>query len=392
MSSARLGLSLVAISVVSAVAVWGCAEEAGSALQQCVPGMEVCNGIDDDCDKFIDENEVDMEMTRDCSNGCGEGFQVCRDGDWIPCDAPEPKEEVCNGVDDDCDGYADNGFECAKGETRKCGSDVGECKEGTQECESTCEFGDCKGDVEPQDEECEGSDDEDCDGTVDNGCGCAAGETKDCCGGITITCQGGKWPSCPTPPAESCNGADEDCSGVADDNLPDEPFMADESSSGADSCAQAYTAAFIAPLMENGSKEDYSFYLYKAHATVDRDFFSFPTSEETSPCDLSEYECYMISVRLTQEPAGKDYELCLYDMGGSSAGASCDGKPKTCSKADGNPANEVMYMYEGGCGDDDNNRFVVEVFGASDADQSCEPYKIEMELIGSGPQPTDCGL
>jgi len=396
MSSVRLGTGWVWIGLIGALAAAGCAKDASGGEQSCVPGLEVCNGIDDDCDKLIDEDEAGMKMTRDCSNGCGAGIQVCEHAEWSACDAPPQQQEVCNGKDDDCDGFADNGFDCAIGDTRPCGSDVGECREGTQECQNGCTWGDCIGDVEPQDETCDGSKDDDCDGTVDNGCGCSAGETKTCCGGTTIECgSNGKWPSCPAPPTEICDGVDQDCSGAADDHLPADPYMADEAANRVDSCEQAYTAAFVTPLIENGATKKYDFFLYKNDGSPDRDFFSFPTGEESNAecvSNPSYYECYLISVRITKEPPGTDYELCLYDMGGSSAGASCTGKPKTCSGADGNPPNEVTYGYEGGCGIDDDNRFVVEVFAASGSDNSCQPYGIEMELVGSGPQPDACGF
>ncbi len=393
MSSLRLGLSLASVCVISTMATQGCAKGSGNANRTCVPGTEVCNNLDDDCDGFVDEDEAGMQLTKDCSNGCGPGIQVCVNGAFNACDAPQPQTEVCNGKDDDCDGFVDNGFDCALGDTQKCGSDVGECRQGTQQCEAGCQWGACTGGVEPQDEKCEGSKDEDCDGTVDNGCGCSAGETKDCCGGSSITCQNGKWPSCPPAPTEICNGLDEDCSGVADDHLPADPYMADEGTS--DSCEQAYTGAFVTPLIENGATKKYDFFLYKADGSTDRDFFSFPTAEESNAGCVSNpsyYECYTITVRITKEPTGKDYELCLYDMGGSSAGASCAGKPKTCSKSGGNGPNEVTYSYEGGCGIDDDNRFVVEVFGVTDSDQSCEPYTLEMNLTGTGPQPEPCGV
>lgn len=392
MSSLRLGFALVSVSAILTVTAWGCAKDTGGAEQACVPGLEVCNGIDDDCDKMIDEDEAGMKMTRDCSNGCGAGIQVCEKGEWSACDAPAAQTETCNGKDDDCDGFVDNGFECAAGDTQPCGSDVGECRKGEQQCTGSCTWGSCVGDVEPQDEVCEGSKDEDCDGTVDNGCGCSAGETKSCCGGTSIECANGKWPSCPTPPPELCNGQDDDCSGVADDHLPADPYMIDES--GTDSCEHAYAGAFVTPLSENGGLKKYKFFLYRDDGSIDRDFFSFPTAEQSNwecTSNPSWYECYMLSVKVTA-PAGKDYELCVYDMGSSPLGSSCAGKPKMCSNADGNGPGEVLYLYQGACGDQDNNRFVVEVFGATDSDQSCEPYDLEIELIGTGPQPDSCGL
>ncbi len=68
--------------------------------------------------------------------------------------------EVCGGVDENCDGMEDEGFECSPGDTRVCTTDCGST--GLETCSSSCGFGAC---VEPA-EICNGLDD-DCDGAVD---------------------------------------------------------------------------------------------------------------------------------------------------------------------------------------------------------------------------------
>ncbi len=66
------------------------------------PGAtELCNGIDDNCDGIIPADEQDND---------GDGYRVC-DGD---CDDSDPAvnpgaAEVCNGIDDNCDGQIDEG-------------------------------------------------------------------------------------------------------------------------------------------------------------------------------------------------------------------------------------------------------------------------------------------
>jgi cysteine-rich repeat protein len=122
----------------------GCAADCGG----CSAAAEVCNGIDDDCDGLIDEGlscGLPCAADADCGDGlfctvetCVAGF--CNLGDPNPCDDGDPANldvcdetgdvcdhltcgvEVCNGIDDDCDGMVDDGVcTCAAGETR-CGT------------------------------------------------------------------------------------------------------------------------------------------------------------------------------------------------------------------------------------------------------------------------------
>ena len=121
----------------------------GSDCDDTDPGInpgapEVCNGIDDDCDGVIDDG-FDLD---------GDGVTTCG-GD---CDDTDPlvnsaEIEVCNGVDDDCDLLIDEGFDLDGDGFTSCG---GDCN-------------DSDGTINPGvSEVCNGVDD-DCDGTIDNG-------------------------------------------------------------------------------------------------------------------------------------------------------------------------------------------------------------------------------
>jgi len=184
---------------------------------------ESCNGADDDCDISIDEDFPNKGGT--CTNnGQGicrvQGTNACRtDGTGVGCMwpastctapnqactvtntsgttvaglckaspaglrcEPTPQQEICNNIDDNCNGLVDEGLNC----------------------NNSCI---------PENESCNNEDD-DCDGDIDEDL------TRSCGTGVctgTETCDDGVWSGCtarePTP--EACNGFDDDCDGNRD--------------------------------------------------------------------------------------------------------------------------------------------------------------------------------
>jgi hypothetical protein len=190
---------------------------------------EVCNGLDDDGDDKIDENEGGGVLRRTCSTACGTGKEECIGGQWLYCDAPVPLPESCNGFDDDCDGHKDEDCDCIHGVTEACapeGAGPG-CPGGLIHCRngiwSECQLFD---DLDSLEELCGDDKDNDCDGDVDEGCACDPEDTQDCgtdegtCAKGVQTCgDDGQWGSCEGgvgPEPEVCNGLDDDCDGDVD--------------------------------------------------------------------------------------------------------------------------------------------------------------------------------
>lgn len=195
-----------------------------------LPSDEVCDGVDNDCDRDVDEdfgNET-----------CGEGacqvtVALCQNGQPQTCTPGAPNAvERCDGMDDNCNGTVDEGCACITGRTQACYTGAantrgkGICADGVQTCDDAGQWGPCEGEVLPADETCDNTD-EDCDGTVDNGNPggggtCSTGLAGACDAG-SLTCQNGGLVCTQVvfPTAEVCDGLDNDCDPLTADGAND---------------------------------------------------------------------------------------------------------------------------------------------------------------------------
>jgi putative metal-binding protein len=197
--------------------------QAGVCVAAPPPTAEVCNGVDDNCNGTVDEGTSGAATSCGVGACASTGMTTCVNG--IPgdtCTPGQPTAEICNGIDDNCNGMADEG---TFGAVTSCG--VGACASvGVTTCLNgspgdTCIAG------QPTAETCNGIDDN-CDGTVDEGtsgaattCGvgaCASTGMTTCANGIPgDTCTPGQ------PTAETCNGVDDNCNGTVDDGTAGTP-------------------------------------------------------------------------------------------------------------------------------------------------------------------------
>jgi len=87
------------------------------ACSATAPNDELCNGLDDDCNGRVDDGLDDGAACENTVGGVGScaGTSVCTGTPGWLCDGPVPSPEVCNGNDDDCDGGSDEDFKDASG-------------------------------------------------------------------------------------------------------------------------------------------------------------------------------------------------------------------------------------------------------------------------------------
>jgi hypothetical protein len=220
---------------------------------------ELCDNLDHDCDgnNFTCTNTTCVIGPDPVGVGdaCGQGTGACRgvyqcntmsNPPTLICNATGGTDEICDNLDNDCDGKVDEGL----GTGGPCGSSIGECRPGSYICDDQGQQT-CVGGVGPVAEVCDALDN-DCDGKVDEGLGLG-----DTCGSDVGVCKPGKL-ACASgrlvcagevgPQLETCDCVDNDCDGKIDEDTGDNPVCPSGSACTMCQCALpcAATAEFLA--------------------------------------------------------------------------------------------------------------------------------------------------
>lgn len=195
---------------------------------------ELCDGVDNDCNPGTLDGAGDPRLAVPCDGAdtdlCPDGAPTCGVTGFacLADDADLPGElEVCDGIDNDCDpSTLDGASDPMRGMPCDDPADADRCAEGTFACSGGALV--CTGDDGDQPDETELCDgvDNDCDpGTIDGAAdarvgGPCDGADSDRCNEGTGLCTAGAF-SCTDATGgsvETCNGRDDECNGTVDDS------------------------------------------------------------------------------------------------------------------------------------------------------------------------------
>ena len=172
-----------------------------------------CDGRDNDCDGLIDEDCSSCEYGGSKKGVCQFGLIDESSGDCLPPSSFQSDETLCDSLDNDCNGVADEGCRCDYD-----GQIAGVCGNARRKSDGTCEKPSAYVGDEMAPKNCDGLDN-DCDGVIDENCTSCPYKGK----AVGVCSYGSsKGGSCEKPaPYEvnesKCDRRDNDCDGIADE-------------------------------------------------------------------------------------------------------------------------------------------------------------------------------
>jgi len=355
-----------------------CQNNAISCTQQVQPGAETCDGLDNDCDGSTDEDAAGQPLTIACYDGpamllghgaCAAGAQTCTDGQFGICDAQVlPGVEVCDGLDNDCDDSTD---ENNPGGNVQCNTGLnGVCARGVTVCQNNAIA--CTQQVQPGAESCDGLDN-DCDGATDED---AAGQPLSrscydgpantagvglCAAGVEL-CAAGQFGACTnqtTPGAEVCDGEDNDCDGTPDDGNPGAGVACNTGLAGV--CAAGATAcqngAIACTQQVTASAETCDGLDNNCNGSIDEGF------DVGGVCTNGLGICRRTGIWICDPNNAAGAHICDAVPGPANANELCDYNDDDCDGATDEPFTDGNGVYNqvancGGCGIDCNGQWV----------------------------------